>query len=153
MKRSRHYRRGFSFASLLDPARSLRRSETLAETLLWQLLRNRQMLGFKFRRQHRFGNCVFDFYCPEALLGIECDGSIHETNQQWHHDRCRDAQMAGEGIRVLRFSNKQILYGTENVSGEIAQHLPSPSGRGAGGEGLARAIKPSPRPSPKGRGR
>ena len=103
---------------------------------MWQLLRNRRFLGFKFRRQHQFGDYVADFYCREAGLIVECDGSVHDANEQWHHDQNRDAHMIGQGLRVLRFSNEQILNDTENVLDEIARFLPSPPGRGVWGRGL-----------------
>jgi very-short-patch-repair endonuclease len=66
-------------------------------------------------------------------LVIECDGAIHEGNESWHHDQARDAYMISQGLRVLRFDNKQILTDIENVLREIQQYLPSPSGRGVGG--------------------
>jgi len=100
--------------------------------MLWQLLRNRHLLGFKFRRQHQFGNYVADFYCREARLAIECDGGVHDRNEQWHHDQLRDAYMISQGIRVLRFTNEQILNDTESVLDEIAKHLPLPLGEGRG---------------------
>ena len=105
--------------------RELRKKQTSAEALLWQLLRNRQLLGFKFRRQHQFGDYVADFYCHDAQLVIECDGSVHEPNEQWHHDRNRDAYMIAQGLRVLRFANDRILNDPEEVLGEIANHLAS----------------------------
>jgi hypothetical protein len=55
-------------------ARSNRRKETLAEAALWALLRNRQLLGQKFRRQHPIGRYFADFYCPALRLVIEADG-------------------------------------------------------------------------------
>lgn len=73
VKRSRHYRGGYQVAGLAELARELRAKETDAEALLWQLLRRRQLLGFKFRRQHQFGDYLADFYCHEACLVIECD--------------------------------------------------------------------------------
>ena len=134
----RHYRGGYQFAGLVERARELRRKQTPAEELLWQLLRNRQLLGFKFRRQHQYGDYIADFYCHEAQLVIECDGSAHNPNEAWHHDQNRDAYMIAQGLRVLRFSNDRILSDTENVLDEISSFLPSPSpGRGAGGEGLS----------------
>jgi very-short-patch-repair endonuclease len=153
MIKQRQYRGGYQLAGLLELARELRKSQTSAESLLWQLLRDRRLLGFKFRRQHQFGDYVTDFYCREASLAIECDGLVHEGNEQWHHDRKRDAYMIGQGLRVLRITNERILNDTGSVLEEIAQYLPSPLGRGAGGEGLAMTSRPSPRPSPKGRGR
>ena len=109
----------------MELARELRKKQTSAEGLLWQLLRNRQLLEFKFRRQHQFGNYVADFYCHEA----QCDGSAHESNEQWYHDRNRDAYMIAQGLRVLRFTNGRILNDIENVLEEIARYLPSPSER------------------------
>src|SRR5262244_504695 len=86
MKKGRQYRGGYQFSGLLDLARNLRAKQTPAESLIWQLLRNRRLLGFKFRRQHQFGDYIADFYCREAQLLIECDGSIHGPNEQWQHD-------------------------------------------------------------------
>jgi very-short-patch-repair endonuclease len=99
----RQYRGGYQFGGLLELARSLRDKQTPAETLLWHLLRKRQLSGFKFRRQHQFGDYVADFYCHEAALIIECDGSVHELNENWHHDQNRDAYLIGQGLRVLRY--------------------------------------------------
>jgi very-short-patch-repair endonuclease len=153
MKAKRQYRGGYQVAGQTEFARELRRESTSAENLLWQSLRNRRLLGFKFRRQHQFGDYIGDFFCSEANLVIECDGEIHERNESWHHDQARAAYMISQGLRVLRFSNQRILNDTDSVLREIEMHLPSPSGRGAGGEGLAPRRKPSPQPSPRGRGR
>ena len=132
MIRSRQYRGGYQFSGLQALARELRKKPTSSEELLWQLLRNRHLLGFKFRRQHQFGNYVTDFYCREARLAIECDGGVHDRNEQWHHDQLRDAYMISQGIRVLRFTNERILNDTEGVLDEIAKHLPLPLGEGRG---------------------
>ena len=123
MRKLRHYRGGCEFAGLKTLARELRKDQTSAEELLWSLLRNRQLLGFKFRRQHQFGRYVADFYCREAQLVIECDGSPHDLNEQWHHDQTRDACMGLPGLRVLRFSNKIVLTGIESVLEQIAAYL------------------------------
>jgi type I restriction enzyme R subunit len=153
MIKQRHYRAGYQLAGLASLARDLRRSQTSAESLLWELLRDRRLLGFKFRRQHQVGDYVTDFYCNEARLAIECDGAVHQKREQWHHDQTRDAYLIGQGVRVLRFTNDRVLNDTANVLEEIAKYLPSPSGRGAGGEGLRTAHRPSPLPSPRGRGK
>lgn len=110
-------------AGLTELARELRKTQTSAEGLLWELLRNRNLLGFKFRRQHQIGDYVADFYCREASLVIECDGSIHDEVEQWNHDQTREAWLIGQGIRVLRFSNERILNETKSVLDEIAKHL------------------------------
>ena len=127
MKARRHYRGGFQFSRQKDLARQLRKNQTAAEKLLWQLLRNRQLFGFKFRRQHQIGDYIADFYCREANLVIECDGASHEPNEGWHHDQKRDAYMISQGLKVLRFSNDRILYDAANVIDEIHRFLtPAP---------------------------
>src|SRR5204862_1027904 len=113
MRKPRQYRGGYQFAGLVDLERELRKSQTPAEELLWELLRKRRLLGFKFRRQHQFGDYIADFYSHEAQLVIECDGSAHGPNDAWHHDQERDAYMIAQGLRVLRFSNERILNETE----------------------------------------
>src|SRR5437870_9591469 len=115
MNRARQYRGGYQSAGLINLARELREKQTPAEALLWKLLRNRQLLGLKFRRQHQFGDYVADFYCHEAQLVIECDGAVHEDNERWHHDQNRDAYMIAQGLRVLRFSNAEILNEPDSV--------------------------------------
>src|SRR6266446_6615983 len=130
----RQFRGGYQVNGLVELARELRKKQTSAEGLLWQLLRNRQLLEFKFRRQHQFGDYVADFYCHEAQLVIECDGSVHESNEQWYHDRNRDEYMIAQGLHVLRFTNDRILNDTLNVLEEIAKCLPSPSAGRAGEE-------------------
>ncbi len=119
MNRGRQYRGGYQFAGLANLARELREKQTPPEAVLWQLLRNRRLLGFKFRRQHQFGDYIADFYCYEACLVIECDGSVHNRNEQWHHDQNRDAYMIAQGLRVLRFTNDQILNDSECISGDF----------------------------------
>ena len=120
----RQFRGGYQFAGLVERARELRQQQTPAEVLLWELLRSRRLLGCKFRRQHQFGDYIADFYYHEAQLVIECDGTVHESNEAWHHDQERDAYMVAQGLRVLRFSNARILGDTEAVLREIASHLP-----------------------------
>lgn len=126
MNRTRQYPGGYQFAGLVNLARELREKQTPAEALLWQLLRSRQLLGFKFRRQHQFGGYIADFYCHKARLVIECDGSVHDLHEQWHHDQNRDGYMIAQGLRVLRFTNEQVLNETESVLEPISNYLPSP---------------------------
>ena len=108
---------------MLKRTRELRTNETQAESYLWSKLRNRQVHGFKFRRQHQFGSYIADFYCHEAQLVIECDGLVHDTSEGWQHDQSRDAYMVGQGLRVLRFSNEEVLNNIEVVLHKIAKYL------------------------------
>ena len=123
MRKQSHYRGGYEFIGLLPLVRELRKNQTSAESLLWELLRDRRMLGFKFRRQHQIGRYVVDFYCRKAQLVIECDGGVHDRNEQWQHDQNRDLYLMQLGNRVVRFKNDRVLSNTENVLEEIANLL------------------------------
>jgi very-short-patch-repair endonuclease len=150
----RQFRGGYQVTGLVELARKLRKKQTSAEGLLWQLLRKRQLLEFKFRRQHQFGDYVADFYCHEAQLVIECDGSVHESNERWHHDQDRDAYMIAQDLRVLRFTNDRILNNTEDVLAEIAKYLGSTAGQAPRKRRIARRreVDPLPNPLPEGEG-
>ena len=86
--------------------RSLRSNMTDAERLLWKRLRGCQIQGFKFRRQHPFGDFILDFVCLERKLAIEIDGGQHNESAQ---DQIRDQALENAGFRVVRFWNNQVL--------------------------------------------
>jgi very-short-patch-repair endonuclease len=92
--------------------RRLRRDATDAERKLWFALRDRRLGGFKFVRQEAIGPYVVDFVCREQGLIIEVDGGQHADNPR---DRIRDAALAAEGYRVLRFWNSDVLGNKEGV--------------------------------------
>jgi very-short-patch-repair endonuclease len=123
LHKQRQYRGGYEFSGLVKLARELRKNQTSAEALLWDLLRDRKLLGFKFRRQHQVGDYVADFYCREAQLVIECDGSAHHGNESWQHDQNRDIYLVSQGLRVMRFGNEEILTDIDRVLSEIAARL------------------------------
>ena len=128
-------------AELRQFARQLRARQTDCEWLIWQKLRARQLLDLKFRRQHPCPPYVIDFYCVELQLAIELDGSQHFTAEQQASDQRRSLYLAGLGVVVLRFDNRQVLQEMEGVLQGIwlqAQQL---------------LKSPSPQPSPGGRGR
>ena len=108
-------------------ARQLRRQATDAETRLWQQLRNRQLVGAKFRRQVPVGGYILDFYCLEAKLGIELDGGQHLQQEAYDHKRTED--LAGLGIRVLRFWNDAVLTEIEAVVRVILEELDQRRGK------------------------
>ena len=89
-------------------ARMLRKKDTWAEKLLWTWLRDRRFSSYKFRRQHPFGPHILDFFCLEAWLNIELDGSRHGFPNESRQDRERDARLAACGIKVLRFWNSRL---------------------------------------------
>src|SRR5437868_5030490 len=95
-------------------ARSLRRSMTLPEGVLWQVLRHRPE-GLKFRRQHPIGRCIVDFYCSAAGLVIEVDGESHSMGEHPERDIRRDQWLRGRGLRVLRFNATDVMRDTQSV--------------------------------------
>jgi very-short-patch-repair endonuclease len=108
---------------LLARVRQLRQDSTDAESLLWRLLRDRQLDGWKFRRQHPIGKYILDFYCHQARLAIELDGGQHAEPEQACHDAERTRALETEGIRVLRFWNHAVLKHTNAVLQEIRDAL------------------------------
>ena len=117
---------------LLERARELRHQQTNAEVFIWRLLRNRQLAGAKFRRQHPLEGYVADFYCHEHKLVIELDGGQHFTEQAIIKDQIRTERLSTLGIRVLRFDNRQVFLQTEEVLEQIHRALTQPSPRGRG---------------------
>ncbi len=104
-----------------DHQRLLRNSQTEAEHVLWQHLRNRRLHGWKFRRQHRIGRYIADFACLERGLVVELDGSQHLDAAD--QDAVRTRFLAARGFRVVRFWNDDVLRETEAVLAAIATAL------------------------------
>ena len=104
-------------------AKLLRKKCTPAEKNLWKMVRNRKMLGLKFRRQHPLVKYIADFYCHEALLVIELDGSVHDSEISMRYDANRDKIITDLGITVLRFKNEVVFSNPEQIEKEIQHHL------------------------------
>jgi very-short-patch-repair endonuclease len=102
-------------ADILTHARALRGTQTDAENLVWMLLRDRRMVGFKFRRQHPVGKYIIDFYCHEAKLAIELDGGGHNLDYSKEYDRLRSLEIENTGIYVVRFWNNEVFKDCEAV--------------------------------------
>jgi very-short-patch-repair endonuclease len=96
-------------ADLLARRRELRTRGTDAERLLWRALRNRALLGFKFRRQHPCGRYILDFYCPERRVCIELDGGQQFDPEHIALDERRTAFLRRRGITVLRFPTDLVF--------------------------------------------
>jgi len=97
----------------VENARKLRRAVTAAEQRAWWLLRDRNLLGMKFRRQHPIGKFVVDFYCQQSRLVVELDGGVHAQPSQMRKDSTKDAYLKRLGIRVLRLPNGMVLEDPE----------------------------------------
>ena len=109
----------------VERARQLRRIETWAEKIMWRWLRGRRFNGYKFRRQHPVGNYSLDFFCEEAELNVELDGSQHGFPDQRKHDAKREEFLNSLGIKTLRFWNSYLQRNPASVRDTIFNELQS----------------------------
>jgi very-short-patch-repair endonuclease len=108
-------------------ARENRHHPSPVEAKLWKVLRNHNVDGRKFRRQHPIGPYIVDFYCHEARLVVELDGRSHDA--QMAYDAARTAWLESQGCRVIRFSNMQVMQDVVSVVKGIrlaCEERPSP---------------------------
>lgn len=102
-------------------ARQLRLSPSEAQKVLWYQLRQKQLNGCKFRREHPMGPYIVDFICLSNKLIIEVDGGQHV--QQASYDSRRTQWLESQGFKVLRFWNNDVLANTEAVIEIVLKHL------------------------------
>ena len=123
-----------NMSDITQVVRELRKEETLAEKKFWNLVRNRQINGMKFRRQYpisfewddQIKHFIADFYCHESKLVIEIDGGIQEL--QKNYDILRTYIINQLRIKVIRFSNKEVLNNIESVLVKLKKFVePSPN--------------------------
>ena len=105
---------------LFEFAKELRWNQTRAENALWDRIRNKQLLGYKFRRQHPLYIYIADFYCHKLKFVIEVDGGYHLTMEQSKYDFSRDGEMKELGILVKRIRNEQILNNLDETIESIS---------------------------------
>ena len=120
-------------------ARELRRTSPEAEQALWQALRDRQLDGYKFRRQHPVGRYFADFACIEAGLIVELDGGQHFEPEAMAADVRRTAELGRLGFHVLRYTDREALAERDAVLMHILDwvhtHHPHPNPLPQAGEG------------------
>jgi len=101
----------------------LRKNLTPAEALLWTNLKNSQLAGKKFRRQHSIGPFIVDFYCPECRVAVELDGDGHMTETGTEADQKRTEFLKRFNVTVFRFENKEVFDDLEGVLETIQRCL------------------------------
>jgi very-short-patch-repair endonuclease len=106
---------------ILGHAREMRKAPTEAEQLLWKQLRGRKLGNLKFRRQQPMQGYILDFYCEAARLGVEVDGEIHLSVEQRKYDQERSEYLAEYGIKVIRFTNDQVINDMNAVLNSIKE--------------------------------
>jgi very-short-patch-repair endonuclease len=107
-------------------ARLNRQVQTEAEAIMWKCLRNRNLNGFKFRRQHPIADFIADFFCLECNLVVEIDGNHHNEREQKEYDEGRTYELGELNIKVIRFTNQEVLENLDFVLQTISQNLKSP---------------------------
>ena len=109
--------------NLKQPSRRLRGNMTGAERHLWAKVRMKQLKGYQFYRQKPIGDYIVDFFCPRAKLVIEVDGSQHSSDEMTKYDRIRDEYLSSLGLRVLRFTNTDVLTHIKRVVESIIEDI------------------------------
>jgi very-short-patch-repair endonuclease len=106
-------------------ALELRNNMTTAEKLLWNELRKKEILNARFKSQHPIGIFIADFYCHKYKLVIEVDGEIHMNEDVMEYDDGRSHDIEKLGIKILRFSNKEIIDNIDIVIKRILNEIAS----------------------------
>ena len=104
--------------------RKLRNDSTPAERKLWRYLKNRKFSGLLFHRQHGIGSYIVDFYCPALRLVIEIDGPIHEKKDTQTNDKARQEFLESCYLRVIRFTNDEVINNVNGVLQRLEELLP-----------------------------
>ncbi|WP_224485424.1 endonuclease domain-containing protein [Robertkochia aurantiaca] len=116
-------------AQTFSKARELRGKMTPTENLLWNVLNEIPFRTHKFRRQHPFGHYILDFYSHQLKLSIEVDGEYHQQADQLEYDRMRTEFINFQGIKEMRFTNREIEDNLEDVIKQIHAFIESSSSK------------------------
>jgi very-short-patch-repair endonuclease len=106
---------------IFERAKAMRENMTQAEKAVWELLKSKNMLGFRFKPQHPIDIFIADFYYHPLKLVIEIAGGIHKSVDQREYDIGREAELEHWGIKVIRFTNEEVENNIEHVRREIEQ--------------------------------
>ena len=107
---------------LKDKARRNRKKMNQPEARLWyEVLRKRKLQGYKFLRQKPIGNFIVDFFCAKLLLVIEVDGESH--SEQIEYDKRRTENLKSSGIKVIRYTNYEVLQNLEGVYLDLEKQI------------------------------
>lgn len=109
--------------NLVSRARELRKNTTVAESLFWdKVLKNKNLVDFKFTRQKPLDHFIVDFYCASLGLAIEIDGVIHDFQKP--RDKERDNILEQKfGLKIIRYKNEEVLNNTEKVTKNLIEKI------------------------------
>ena len=111
-----------TYGKLKDFANENRKNPTQAESILWDYLKGKQ-LGVSFRRQHVIGEYIADFICLSHHLIIEIDGNYHQLPEQQSSDEERTKRLEELGMKIIRFTNDEIIGNIEMVINKIKEEI------------------------------
>jgi len=103
------------YSKLKEYADAYRDHPTTAELILWEQLKSKPLYNYKFRRQHIIGQYIADFVCLSKKLVIELDGLIHQLPENQESDEIRTNRLSGQGFKVIRFKNEEVINEIDNV--------------------------------------
>jgi len=112
---TKHYNR-FNYK---ESRNYLRNHQTYTEYLLWKQLKNKQLCGYKFRRQYSVDQYIVDFYCPKVKLAIEVDGISHDLDEQKRYDKYRQKYIEKYGLKFIRITDEEIIMDLDRVLKKI----------------------------------
>ncbi len=112
-------------AMISDLRKKLRQNMTKAEVKFWLAVKGRKVGGIKFRRQHSLDWYIVDFYAAQLKLAVEIDGDIHDTPEAIAKDQQRSQHLVSLGVRVIRFTNDDVLDNLPGVLDRLRGHFPS----------------------------
>lgn len=110
------------YSLLKNFARENRLHATTAEEIMWEKVRNKK-LGYVFRRQHIIYDYIVDFVCIDKMLIIEVDGAYHAEKEQQEEDKVRTSNLKQIGFRIIRFTNEEVIWDTDQVVNRIEREL------------------------------
>ena len=106
---------------IFERAKAMRENMTLSEKAVWELLKEKKMLGLRFKPQHPIDIFIADFYCHSLKLVIEIDDGIHKSNDQREYDIGREGELEHWGIKVIRFTNEEVKDDINLIQNKIKQ--------------------------------
>ncbi|MDD3302895.1 MAG: endonuclease domain-containing protein [Candidatus Gracilibacteria bacterium] len=109
--------------NLKQTRKVLRINQTKPEEVFWNKVRNKQFFGLKFRRQYSLGRYILDFYCHSLKICIELDGDSHYGEESIEYDEIRTEFLKSAGIKVIRFTNKEIMNNIEGVLESLIENI------------------------------
>ncbi|MFQ6606825.1 MAG: endonuclease domain-containing protein [Fidelibacterota bacterium] len=109
------FREHYRYKDIKEICREMRKHPTKSENILWAALRNRNLAGLKFYRQHPFGRFIVDFYCHEKRLVVEVDGGIHRNREVRDYDRLRQEIIEKYRVRFFRCTSSEVESDLERV--------------------------------------